>query len=302
MNKVIVIVGPTGVGKTKLSVELAKYFHSEIINGDSVQVYKKLDIGSAKVKENEKEGIKHHLLDIKNIEDNYTIYDYQKDVRNKIEEFHTKGLTPIIVGGSGLYLKAALYDYKFNEEESKDNLYEDLSNEEVYKLLMMKDEKEALKLHVNNRKRVVRALNIIEKSNKSKSDIVEEQQHLPLYDVCFIGLTLPRDLLYERINKRVDLMVQEGLVEEVRTLYKEYKNANYKSLQAIGYKELFLYFNNEISLEDAIELIKKKSRNYAKRQYTWFNNQFNTKWFNANLENFDETVKEVIDYVRDNNE
>lgn len=301
MNKVIVIVGPTGVGKTKLSIELAKYFHSEIINGDSVQVYKELNIGSAKVKEEEKENIKHHLLDIKNIEDNYTIYDYQNDVRNKIKEFNDSNLIPIIVGGSGLYLKAALYDYKFSDEDGKDNLYEDLSNEEVYELLMQKDEKEALKLHVNNRKRVVRALNIIEKSKTTKSDILENQNHKPIYDICFIGLTLPRDVLYERINKRVDKMIEEGLIEEVRELYNKYKDNNYKSLQAIGYKELFSYFNNEITLEEALELIKKKSRNYAKRQYTWFNNQFNTKWFNVNLDDFDETVKEVMDYVRDYN-
>ncbi len=301
MNKVIVIVGPTGVGKTKLSIELAKYFHSEIINGDSVQVYKELNIGSAKVKEEEKENIRHHLLDIKNIEDNYTIYDYQNDVRSKIKEFNDANLLPIIVGGSGLYLKAALYDYKFNDEESKDNLYEDLSNEEVYKLLMEKDEKEALKLHVNNRKRVVRALNIIEKSKTTKSDILENQDHKPIYDICFIGLTLPRDVLYERINERVDIMIKEGLVEEARNLYNKYKDNNYKSLQAIGYKELFSYFRGEITLDEAISLIKKKSRNYAKRQYTWFNNQFNTKWFNVNLDNFDETVKEVKDYVRDYN-
>lgn len=301
MNKVIVIVGPTGVGKTKLSIELAKYFHSEIINGDSVQVYKELNIGSAKIKEEEKENIRHHLLDIKNIEDNYTIYDYQNDVRNKIKEFNDANLLPIIVGGSGLYLKAALYDYKFNDEESKDNLYEDLSNEEVYKLLMEKDEKEALKLHVNNRKRVVRALNIIEKSKTTKSNILENQDHKPIYDICFIGLTLPRDVLYERINERVDIMIKDGLVEEARNLYNKYKDNNYKSLQAIGYKELFSYFRGEITLDEAINLIKKKSRNYAKRQYTWFNNQFNTKWFNVNLDNFDETVKEVKDYVRDYN-
>ncbi len=301
MNKVIVIVGPTGVGKTKLSIELAKYFHSEIINGDSVQVYKELNIGSAKIKEEEKENIRHHLLDIKNIEDNYTIYDYQNDVRNKIKEFNDANLLPIIVGGSGLYLKAALYDYKFNDEESKDNLYEDLSNEEVYKLLMEKDEKEALKLHVNNRKRVVRALNIIEKSKTTKSNILENQDHKPIYDICFIGLTLPRDVLYERINERVDIMIKDGLVGEARNLYNKYKDNNYKSLQAIGYKELFSYFRGEITLDEAINLIKKKSRNYAKRQYTWFNNQFNTKWFNVNLDNFDETVKEVKDYVRDYN-
>jgi len=299
MNKVIVIVGPTGVGKTKLSIELAKHFNSEIINGDSVQVYKGLNIGSAKIKEEEKEGIKHHLLDIKNIEDDYTIYNYQKDLRNKINELHSKNITPIIVGGSGLYLKSALYDYSFSEEKEKINEYLELSNEEVYELLKQKDIKEANKLHPNNRRRVIRALNIIENNQISKSEMLESQQHKPLYDVEFIGLTLPREILYERINLRVDKMIDDGLLEETKTLFNVYKDKEYKSLQAIGYKEMFMYYSKQISLNEALELIKKKSRNYAKRQYTWFRNQFDVKWFDVNLNNFNNTINEVINYLEE---
>ena len=299
MEKVIVIVGPTGVGKTKLSIELAKYFNSEIINGDSVQIYKELNIGSAKVSNEEMQGIKHHLIDFKEIETDYTVYDYQIDLRNKLSEFKEKGLIPIIVGGTGLYLKAALYDYNFNKENNENfNNYEGYTNEEVYALLKNKDEKEANKLHPNNRKRVVRALNVIENIKQSKSEMLDNQEHKLLYDAVFVGLTLPRDILYERINRRVDMMIEKGLLKETKELFDKYGDKNYKSLQAIGYKELFSYYRKEISYEEAIELIKKKSRNYAKRQYTWFNNQFDVKWFNVDLDNFDNTINEVIEYLR----
>lgn len=301
MKKVVVVVGPTGVGKTKLGVELAKQFNSEVINGDSVQIYKELDIGSAKVTVSEMEGINHHLLDFKNIEENYTVYDYQQDLRNKIEEFSEKDLLPIVVGGTGLYLKAALYDYSFNKEDDNNlNEYEEYSNEELFNLLKEKDEKAASILHPNNRRRVVRALNIIENSGKKKSEIIDNQEHKPLYDVTFIGLTLPRDVLYNRIDKRVDIMLENGLFEEVKNLFNKYGDKDYKSLQAIGYKELFSYFKGEITFEESIELIKKKSRNYAKRQYTWFNNQFDVKWFDVNLANFSETVNNVISYLKEN--
>ena len=298
MERVIVIVGPTGVGKTKLSIELAKHFNSEIINGDSVQIYKELNIGSAKVSEEEMQGIKHHLLDFKEINEDYTVYDYQKDLRNKIDEFNKKGLVPIIAGGTGLYLKAALYDYKFEKEDSNNfNSYENYSNEEIYNLLKEKDEKEALKLHPNNRKRVVRALNVINNLQGNKTEMLEKQEHKLLYDVVFVGLTLPRDVLYERINKRVDLMIEKGLVEETKQLFEKYKDKNYKSFQAIGYKELFSYYKDEISYQEAIELIKKKSRNYAKRQYTWFNNQFDVNWFEVDLENFSSTIEKIISFL-----
>jgi tRNA dimethylallyltransferase len=299
MKDVIVIVGPTGVGKTKLSIELAKHFNTEIINGDSVQIYKELNIGSAKVSKEEMQGIRHHLLDFKNIEEDYTVYDYQTDLRSKIDEFNVKGLVPLVAGGTGLYLKAALYDYKFEKEDNNSfNKYEEYSNEELYELLKEKDEKEALKLHPNNRKRVVRVLNVINNIGASKTSLLESQKHEPIYNVKFIGLTLPRELLYERIDKRVDVMISNGLIEETKNLFKKYGDKDYKSLQAIGYKELFAHYRGEISYEEAIELIKKKSRNYAKRQYTWFNNQFDVKWFEVDLDNFDKTIKSVIDYLR----
>ena len=210
-------------------------------------------------------------------------------------------MLPIVAGGTGLYLKAALYDYVFNAEDDNDfNDYKELSNEEVYELLKEKDIKEAMKLHANNRKRVVRALNIIENSNMKKSEIIDSQSHSLLYDVIFVGLTLPRDILYERINQRVDVMIEKGLIEETKKLYDKYKNKDYKSLQAIGYKELFEHYKGNISYEEAIELIRKKSRNYAKRQYTWLNNQFDVKWFNVNLDCFDETISEVINYLEEN--
>lgn len=300
MNKVIVIVGPTGVGKTNLSVELAKRLNGEIISGDSVQVYKEMNIGSAKVKEAEKEGIKHYLIDIKEIKEDYSVYEFQKEVREKIDIIVSKGKTPILVGGTGLYLKAALYDYEFNKEDDKDyNEYNDLSNEQAYELLKKLDLQEAKKLHPNNRIRVVRALNIIEKNKMSKTELLAKQEHKLLYDATFVGLTAPREVVYQRINSRVDKMVDEGLINEVKDLFDKYGNYNYSSLKAIGYKELFEYFKGNISKQESLELIKKRSRNYAKRQYTWFNNQFDVKWFNVDFNEFNNTVNEVYSYLKE---
>lgn len=299
MDKVIVIVGPTGVGKTKLGVELAKRFNGEIISGDSVQVYKRMNIGSAKVKEEEKEGIEHYLIDIKNIEEDYSVYDFQKEVREKIKLITNKGKLPIMVGGTGLYLKAALYDYEFNNEDNIEfNDYKELSNSEVYELLKQIDPTEASKLHENNRVRVVRALNIIKNANMTKTEMLDKQEHKLLYDAIFVGLTAPREIVYKRINDRVDKMVKNGLLEEVKSIYDDYKDSKYSSLKAIGYKELFEYFNGNMSLEDSLELIKKRSRNYAKRQYTWFNNQFEVNWFDSNLNDFNKTVLDVENYLK----
>lgn len=298
MGKIIVIVGPTGVGKTKLSVELAKRLNGEIISGDSVQVYKEMDIGSAKVSEEEKQGIVHYLLDIKDISEDYSVYEFQKEVREKIKFIESRGKTPILAGGTGLYLKAALYDYEFNnEDEMNFNKYDELTNEEAYELLKKLDPAEANKLHPNNRVRVIRSLNIIDNAKMSKTELLAKQEHKLLYDVLFIGLTSDRDTVYKRINKRVDVMVENGLLEEVENLYKKYGDKEYSSLKAIGYKELFEYFRGNLTLEESLELIKKKSRNYAKRQYTWFNNQFSVKWFETDFENFDNTINEVINYI-----
>ena len=285
---VIVIVGPTGVGKTKLSIELAKKLNGEIINADSTQIYKSLDIATAKIKPNEMEGIKHHLIDIKNIDEDYTVYDFQRDCRLKIDEITKKNKTPIIVGGTGLYIKAALYDYKFNIEE-KINTYENLSNEELYNELIKIDSK--TDIHPNNRKRIVRALNYYNNTNEPLSSKIKTNKLL--YDAIFIGLTTDRTTLYDRINKRTDEMVKNGLILEAKKIY----DTNIRSkavMTPIGYKELFRYFDNEITLDDSIELIKQRSRKYAKRQYTWFNNQMNINWFNVDFNN---TINEVLDFI-----
>ncbi len=287
---VIVILGPTAVGKTKMSVELAKLLNGEIINVDSTQIYKDLDIATAKIKEEEKEGVPHHLFDIKNIEENYTVYDYQKDCRNKIDEILNRKKIPILVGGTGLYIKAALYDYKFNDEVN--DQFENLTNEEIYNKLKELDEN--IDIHINNRKRLVRALNYCLNNNLKFSE--KEKTNKLLYDTIFIGLTTDRNILYDRINKRVDIMIKDGLLEEAKKIYDS--NIRTKAVMTpIGYKELFPYFENKKSLEECLELIKQNSRKYAKRQYTWFNNQMDVTWFNVDFDNFNNTIKEVYNYI-----
>lgn len=289
---VIVITGPTAVGKTKLSVELAKKINGEVINADSTQVYKGLDIATAKIKENEKEGIVHHLFDIKDITEDYTVYDYQKDARKLIDDILKRGKTPILVGGTGLYIKACLYDYKF-EQDVKFNDYSTLTNEQIYNKLKLVDKN--IDMHVNNRKRLVNALNYYELTGKLFSE--KEKTDKLLYDTIFIGLTIDRTLLYDRINKRVDIMVKEGLIEESLKIYKS--NIRTKAVMTpIGYKELFNYFDGVKSMDECIELIKQNSRKYAKRQYTWFNNQMDINWFNVDLDNFDNTINEVYNYIK----
>ena len=292
---IIVITGPTGVGKTRMSVELAKKFNAEIINGDSVQIYKGLDIGSAKVAEDEKEGIPHHLFDIKEVTEEYSIYDYQKDCRKSIDEILSRGKNVIIVGGTGLYIKSALYDYTLTDNDDNTNQYDGISTENLYQELKALDKDIDIDCH--NRRRVVRALNYY-KNNGTSISLNKDGNKL-LYDAIFIGLTMnDREALYNRINDRVDRMVKNGLLDEVKTFYD--KGINTKPLMsAIGYKELYKYFNHEISYEEAIDLIKKNSRHYAKRQYTFFNHQFDIKWFNVNLDNFNETVDDVTNYIKD---
>ena len=292
MPKVIVIVGPTGVGKTKLSIELAKKLNGEVINADSTQFYKSLDIATAKVTKEEMQGIEHHLIDNLDITDDYTVFDYQKDAREIINELLNNNITPIVVGGTGLYIKALLYDYKFNEEKAL-NKYDNFTNEELYSKLKEVDPN--TNIHINNRKRVIRALNYYDYHKKPFS--MKEKDDLLIYDSLIIGLTTSRDKLYELINNRVDQMINNGLLDEARQLY----DSNIRSkavLTPIGYKELFRYFDKEISLEDAINDIKQSSRKYAKRQYTWFNNQMDVKWFETDYNNFDNTINEVLEYIK----
>ena len=280
---IIVVCGPTGVGKTKLSVELAKKYDGIIINSDAMQVYKEMNIATAKIKEEEKEGIKHYLFDICDLKDVYTIYNYQKAARKIIKDNKSKAI--IMVGGSGLYQKAALYDYKLDDEEECNN-YDDLSNEELYNLVLKKDPE--TKVHVNNRKRLIRLLN--------KKEVRHNDSNLIYDNVIFIGLTTSRSNLYNIINNRVDKMVEEGLIEEAKYFYD--KKVKCKALDTvIGYKELFKYFDGEISKEEALDLIKKNSRHYAKRQYTWYNHQLPTIWVETNYDDFSKTVNEVINII-----
>ena len=285
---IIVIVGPTGVGKTKLSISLAKSYNAEIINADSVSIYKKLNIGSAKPTIKEMDGVTHHLIDIKDVCEDYTIYDYQLDARNKIKEIESRGKNIIIVGGSGLYLKSALYDYKFSNGTTYKE-YSDLTNEEI--LTKIKSINSSIDIHPNNRKRLVRVLNKLENDEEMSNN-----KDKLLYPVRIIGLTTSRDMLYERINSRVDLMIKEGLKEEVESLKDEYKNSRILNT-AIGYKEFYDYLFNNKSLDKVIAEIKKNSRHFAKRQYTFFNNQMDVKWFDVDFDCFDNTIKEVENYI-----
>ena len=289
MKDIIVIVGPTGIGKTKLSIELAKKLDAEIINGDSVSIYRKLDIGSAKPTIEEREGIPHHLFDIKDVDEDYTVFDYQKDVRRLIEEISSRNKRIIIVGGTGLYIKAALYDYNFTEGTTY-NEYNDLTNEEILNKIKTYNIDKLPEL--NNRKRLVRLLNKLE----NNEEITNNKDKL-LYNINVIGLETDRETLYDRINKRVDIMVKNGLIDEINSLKEYYPNSRILN-SAIGYKEFNDYLYNNGSLEEAIEMIKLNSRRFAKRQFTFFRNQFDTKWFSVDLNNFNNTINKVYEYIK----
>ncbi len=302
MIKVLVVIGPTSVGKTKMGVELAKALNGEVISGDSMQIYKHMDIGTAKVTVDEMEGIPHHLIDIIEPTESFSVKDFQDEARSKIDDITSRNKLPIIVGGTGLYIKGALYDYTFSETQTKHEEYKekfkDYTNEQLHDYLKTFDEQSALELHPNNRQRILRAIEIYETTGTTKSDIHATQQHICLYDATFIGLTLDRDILYQRINKRVDIMIDNGLETEVTQLYQQGLTKDHQSMKAIGYKEWFDYFDQTKTKDEVIELIKQHSRQYAKRQYTWFKNQFDVHWYNVNLQNFNETVNTVLEDVR----
>lgn len=291
MSKIIVIVGPTATGKTKLSVNLAHYLDAVIINADSTAIYKEPLIATAKVTEEEKENIPHYMLDLVSLNDDYTLFDYQKDGRNLLDKFIKEDKNIIIVGGSGLYIKALLYNYNL-EETPKSNI--DLSsytNEELKRIANEIDK--GNDIHVNNRQRLERFIKRFKETGKVQNKT--EDINKRIYDFTLIGLKCDRVTLYDKANKRVDKMFESGLLEEATRLY----NMNLKNFSnIIGYKELEMYFKGNITLDEAKELIKQNTRKYAKRQFTWFNNQMkDITWFDVNYDNFDSTTKEVKDYV-----
>ena len=296
MSNIILIVGPTGTGKTTLSIKLAKKYDAVILNADSTQVYTEPLIATAKIKEHEKENIEHYLFDVVSLNDDYTLYDYQKDGRRLLDRFICENKNVIIVGGSGLYVKALLYNYVLEDKKEINIDFSEYSNEELKnKVLALDPESD---IHVNNRQRLESFLKHYYETGKviKKTDEINNK----LYNFISIGLKSDRETLYKMLDKRVDSMFNEGLLDEAERLYKM-NLKNYTNI--IGYKELNEYFNGNISLDEAKELIKRNTRRYAKRQYTWFNNQMkDIKWFNVNYDNFHNTIKEVENYLGGLNE
>lgn len=292
MEKVLVIVGQTAVGKTSMSIKLAKHLNGEIINGDAMQVYKGLNIVTDKIKKEQMQGIPHHLFDLKEIHEDYNVDEYQSNIRKVISEVTCRNKLPIIVGGTGLYVKAALYDYNFaNEEISNkevEELYKDKSNEELYEMLLNVDPESCKTIHKNNRRRVLRALAIYNATGKTKSEIINEQKHEQLYDSIIIALDLDKQVINEKIDKRIDEMFEEGLIEEVKN-----NKTTSTASKAIGYKEVTSYLNNEISLQESKDLMKIHTHQYAKRQRTWFKHQLPVRFVNNDEKAF-ETILNII--------
>ena len=277
-KKLLVIAGPTGVGKTELSIELAKRLNGEIISADSMQIYKYMDIGSAKITEEEMGGIEHYLIDVVSPSEPFSAAEFKKEGTNALEKIEAKGKLPIIVGGTGLYINALTCNMNFTETD-KDEEYrkelEDLANkhgnEYIHEFLKDIDPISYKEIHANNRKRVIRALEVYKLTGKPFSSYnAGEDFYKSEYDIYFYVLTMDRDKLYERINKRVDIMMEKGLLEECIKLKEMGYTSSEQSMQGIGYKEMLFYLQGDVSLDVAIDMVKQGSRNYAKRQLTWF--------------------------------
>lgn len=293
MSKIIVIVGPTGVGKTALSIHLAHKYNADIINADSTGVYKDALIATAKVTESEKQGVKHHMLDLVSLDDEYTLYDFQTQGRKVLNDLINQNKNIIIVGGSGLYIKALLYDYKLDKTDNVRIDYSNYTNQELKEMAdkINKDNN----IHQNNRQRLERYITYYKQTGKTitKTDSINKK----LYNFEVIGLKSDRETLYKRMNDRVDTMIKNGLIDEAMAL----KNKKYFD-NIIGYKELNQYFKGLISLDEAVELIRQNTRRYSKRQFTWFNNQMkDIKWFDVNYNDFNKTISEIDDYLSKNN-
>ena len=296
MDKVIVVTGATACGKSAVAVKLAQLFNGEIISGDSIQIYRGLDIGSAKISEAEKQGIKHHLIDIKDYNETYSVYDFQKAGRVIISDLTEKGKLPIVCGGTGLFIKALIYDYQFKDSTTKRGTYDDLSNEELYEMINSRDSEAAGKLHVNNRKRLMRTMDLLADLPGNKTEFLAQQSKQPIYDALLIGLTRTRQSLIERIDQRVEAMFAAGLAQEVAGLVaNDAQVFSYQAFQAIGYKEFAAYYQGLASEDEVKEKIKVHSRQFAKRQGTWFKNQLPLTWFDLDNGN---GFSELVQFIR----
>lgn len=301
MEKVLVIAGPTAVGKTALSIKLAKRWNGEVINGDSMQVYRKLNIGTAKVTKEEQQGVVHHLIDICDPQEEYTVSDFQSDARQKIAEVTRRGHLPIVVGGTGLYIQALLYNFQLGSsvevpKEKRNELEifaDDNGNEALWQRLYKQDPKTAKSIHPNNRQRVIRALEVVEYTGQTfqQKDAIQS-----LYDAKIIALNTERELLYNRINQRVDMMMDAGLLDEARFVH---SLGNVQSARGIGYKEFKPYFEGKSTLEESIEKVKQDSRRYAKRQLTWFRNRMSCDWYDLIQDDlsYNQLENEIIQWL-----
>ena len=309
MEKVICIVGPTASGKTGLAIELAKKIDAEIISADSMQIYKGLDVGTAKVTKEEAQGIPHHMIDICNPDESFSVADFKSMCYDKINDIIKRGKKVIIAGGTGLYVNSVVYDMNF-EDETEDLSYrkelEDIANkkgkEYLYDMLVKVDKESASKKHMNNVKRVIRALEIAKKTNMLKSEHMKKEKeriekNSPKYEFIVFCIEQDREYLYNRINLRVDLMVKDGIVDEAKKVYDMNLPSNSTCMQAIGYKEFFPYFEGNITLQEAVDELKKQTRHYAKRQMTWFNNKLNVIKLDGRKDK-KELVDEIINYIK----
>ncbi len=289
--RLIAIVGPTAVGKSALAIAIAKRLNAEIISGDAFQFYQGLTIGTAKTTVDTQEGILHHLIDILPPDATFSVADYQRLVRSKIEELMAHSITPVLVGGSGLYVQSVLYNYQFmGEKREDDEELSKLSNGELMQLLATLDEDAAKECDGQNRRRLLRSIEIAASGKKRTTN----DKSLWFPDTYIIGLTMERAVLYEAINQRVETMFDNGLIDEVKALYD--KGIHSQAIAAIGYKELYAYFDGKMSLDEAKDAIKQASRRLAKRQLTWFKNQMNAMWYTVDPDNFEQTI---IDVLRD---
>lgn len=274
----VVLTGPTAVGKTELSISLAKQINGEIISADSMQVYTKMDIGTAKIKKEEMDGVKHYLIDVLDPSEDFNVVRFQTMAKQAMEEIYAKGKIPIVVGGTGFYIQALLNNINFDDNDADTSYREELEAlvkekgaEYLHNMLREVDEKSAEAIHMNNSKRVIRALEFYHQTGKKMSEHNEEESKKEsAYNSAYFVLNCDREVLYNRINKRIDLMVKEGLLEEVQALKEEGYSRDLVSMQGLGYKEILAYLEGEISLEEAIYILKRDTRHFAKRQLTWF--------------------------------
>ena len=301
----IVLTGPTAVGKTSLSISLAKAVNGEIISADSMQVYKKMDIGSAKIRPEEMQGVKHYLVDVLDPEEEFHIVKFQQMAKKAMEEIYAKGKIPILVGGTGFYIQAVTRDIDFTEAEQENSyrteleaLAEEKGAEYLHEMLRKVDPASADSIHANNVKRVIRALEFYHQNGTPISAHNEEQKkQVSPYDLAYFVLNAPRDILYERIDKRVDQMMDEGLVKEVEELRNDGCHRGMVSMQGLGYKEILAYLEGEYPLEEAVRILKRDTRHFAKRQLTWFRRESDVIWVDKDRFNWDE--KEILKYMTD---